>query len=145
MGRSKLTPEVHAAIINTLKRGGTLRDAAYSAGITERTLRRWRKEGENAKWGKKHDFVSDLSAACACAREGMTDHLYQSLMKSNDHVGMMRWLARRDPENWARREAPPVEVSVTQQTSVIVPEVKARVRDLFARAPSLANGGDNAE
>ena len=71
----KLTPEVQASIVAAIESGGTYRDAALCAGISESGLRLWRTAGLTAKSGKPHDLVSAISGAYARRRARLTEAL----------------------------------------------------------------------
>ena len=64
MGRpTKLTEEVQAAIVESIKRGCTFKAAALAAGIAEGTFFKWMKRGEQAKKGRFFEFRQAIKKA----------------------------------------------------------------------------------
>lgn len=61
---SKLTPEVHAAVVQALVNGLSRRHAATCAGISHRTYNAWRGTGRRGAGGPAYrDFLRDTDAA----------------------------------------------------------------------------------
>jgi len=66
--RTKLTPEVHAAIVAYMRAGAFAWVAAEAAGIDKSTLYRWMDRGAREASGSYHDFAEDVRQAQAQAR-----------------------------------------------------------------------------
>lgn len=60
---TKFTETVSTRILEGLKKGATMREAAAGAGISLRTLQNWLAEGRAAKSGAKKQFVEDVEIA----------------------------------------------------------------------------------
>ncbi|HEY1188597.1 MAG TPA: hypothetical protein VGE74_13170 [Gemmata sp.] len=58
-----LTPEKAKAIVNALASGLPREHAAQLAGISVRTMMRWRAKGRDAARGLYHDFCRDMKKA----------------------------------------------------------------------------------
>lgn len=99
---TKLTPAIHATIVEAVQRGNYLETAAALAGLDAATLRRWVKRGTDepdSAFGRLADAIRraqaesedrDLTALAAAADGGV----WQA----------RAWrLERRFPDRWARR------------------------------------------
>lgn len=64
MGRpSKLTPQVEKTILDGIRAGLTVGEAAVLAGISERTVFRWQEKGRDAERGKFCQFWHAIGKA----------------------------------------------------------------------------------
>lgn len=100
---TKLTPELHADIVRTIKAGNYLETAAAMAGVERLTLREWIKKGVRAKSGAYHAFALDIEQAMAHAE--VVDVL--GIRKAGEKEWTARaWLLeRRFPDRWGRKSA----------------------------------------
>lgn len=93
----KLTPELQAALCESLASGVDRKNAALKAGINERTLRRWLKAGRE---GGGAEFVSFLSAVKKAEAEAIAMRVRQinSAAMSGSWQAAAWWLERRHPD-----------------------------------------------
>lgn len=97
--KSKLTPELQATIVETLRLGCPISTAAAAAGITERTLYNWLERGEATTHGQYFQFFQAVREARTIAevtamqswRAGMLD----------DWRAAVAFLERLHPEKYA--------------------------------------------
>ncbi len=100
MARStKLTPELQAQIVKDVSNGVTFRDAALSAGISERTFYYWIEEGRNAKTGDLFQFLQSIRSAEAEARRKYTLVIAKASM-DGDWRAALEYLKRHDRPTW---------------------------------------------
>lgn len=104
MGRpTKLTPEVHAAIVRSLDIGATRKDAAEAAGVTYHTFLNWMERGLKAKSGRYFQFFNSAQRAEANARLKFTSTIARAAA-DGDWRAAMEYLSRRDKEHWSTRQ-----------------------------------------
>jgi hypothetical protein len=102
MATTKLTPEVERAICQAILAGNALEVAAAYAGITSRTVRRWRARGEKAKTGQFVRFVRALKKAQASAEVRNVAVIQEAATKTWQCAAW--WLERKYPQRWALRD-----------------------------------------
>ena len=111
MGRpTKLTEEVQAAIVESIKRGCTFKAAALAAGIAEGTFFKWMKRGEQAKKGRFFEFRQAIKKAEAEAVSFAVSCIFQQVKKGNWQAAAW-WLERRYPEDWGKKERVEMETN----------------------------------
>jgi len=93
--------DVTAALLSALENGSTYKMAAISAGLSERSIYRWLKEGENAPVG------STASEFCHALKRANAKSAHNALQKIQE--GRRGWkasawfLERRFPEHYSSR------------------------------------------
>ena len=69
---SKLTPDTHAVIVESILHGATYKDAAEAAGVWYTTFNEWMQRGEAAKVGQYYEFNHAVRKAEAQCRLNIT-------------------------------------------------------------------------
>jgi len=103
--RSKLTPEVHQAIVAYARAGAFDWVAAEAAGISRATFYRWLQRGERSPYGPYGAFAQDLRQARAQARVAAETEVRQARPfqwlrygPGRDRPGAPGWTERGDVE-----------------------------------------------
>jgi len=96
---SKLTPETHAVIVESILHGATYKDAAEAAGVNYDTFNEWMRAGADGKAGKFSEFFGAIRKAEAQCRLNMT-RVIQSAAAKGDWKAAEAYLRRRDRANW---------------------------------------------
>lgn len=96
---SKLTPETHAVIVESILHGATYKDAAEAAGVNYDTFNEWMRAGAEGKAGKFSEFFGAIRKAEAQCRLNMT-RVIQSAAAKGDWKAAEAYLRRRDRVNW---------------------------------------------
>jgi len=96
---SKLTPETHAVIVESILHGATYKDAAEAAGVNYDTFNEWMRAGAEGKTGKFSEFFGAIRQAEAQCRLNMT-RVIQSAAAKGDWKAAEAYLRRRDRVNW---------------------------------------------
>lgn len=101
---SKLTPQVHAAIVSNIKMCMPFELACRSAGISYHAFREWMIRGEeDRKGGKFRKLVDDVHAAEATALSGCLATIV-SAVSANKNWKAAAWiLERRHSEFFSRQ------------------------------------------
>lgn len=95
---TSLTPEVSASIINTMRDGGYLTDAAWIAGIIPATVYNWIERGEAGE----SPFVEFLYALKKAEAEARLESLRYIKQGGKDWQAQAWFLERRDKPGWGR-------------------------------------------
>ena len=134
---TKLTPEVHEIIINSVKAGMTYRLACVRVDIDESTLYRWLTAGETQVRGRYCEFRKDFQRAIADSAEVL---LNQIRVKTYDDWRAAAFiLERRFPDDYGKRtevtgkDGGPVKVD-TKTQHVFQPTQEAWDEVLLKRA-----------
>ena len=96
---TKLTPEVHAAIVEMILHGSTKKDAAEAAGVHYDTFNEWMKKGEEAKKGMYSEFSEAIKRAEAQCSVNY-DRVIQTAAAKGDWKAALEWKRRRRREDW---------------------------------------------
>ena len=96
---SKLTPDTHAVIVESILHGATYKDAAEAAGVNYDTFNEWMRAGAEGKAGKFSEFFGAIRKAEAQCRLNMT-RVIQSAAAKGDWKAAEAYLRRRDRVNW---------------------------------------------
>ena len=115
---TKLTPEVHDAIIKDIGNGVTFVDAAGAAGIDRTTFFNWMKWGEKAKSGVYFDFFNACKAAQAQARKKFTLVIAKA-SADGDWRAALEYLKRHDPDNWGDKSQTDVNLRTPDGIRII--------------------------
>ena len=98
---SKLTPEVHETIIDSVKAGMTYRLACVRVDIDESTLYRWLTAGETQVRGQFCEFRKDFMRAIADSAEVLLNQI--RVKAPTDWRAAAFMLERRFPDDYGRR------------------------------------------
>lgn len=96
----KFTETVSTRILEGLKKGSTLGEAAASADISLRTLQNWLAEGRAAKSGAKKQFVEDVEIARYLGRSHLLSKLDAYAEVSKDWRAVAWRLERLAPSEY---------------------------------------------
>lgn len=100
---SKLTPELHTAIIAMLEKGNYRQVAARYVGINPSTLRDWVQQGKNKPQGEYGAFAAAVIEAEGKAEKSLVDRLYDLAQSDGDLI--LKILERRYPDRWAKLDS----------------------------------------
>ena len=106
--KSKLTSELHQALIQTFTSGATIKDACAYVGVNESTFHKWMKQGENAVSGEYVEFFQSITRARASMRVEAVG-LLRKFGREGDTDALKFLLERSDPEHWGRRTYAKIE------------------------------------
>lgn len=145
----RLKPEVHAAIVEALKKGTSRHAAAVANGIPERTFYRWMAQGRAATSGIYWQFQQDVEKADADFETDTADTIKRvslgqyvvkrriTTVKGKDGVrhttieeemGRPEWTAaawlleRKFNERWGRRDRLEIEATLREEANRIAAE-----------------------
>lgn len=146
MGRpSKLTPELHAEIVNLIRLGNFREAAAAAAGIGTTTFHRWMAKGREARSGIYREFWAAVNTAEAQAEATAIGRIRQAAQDPKHWTAAAWYLERKFPERWGRKrleisgpEGGPVE---TEEKGVLAPSRAAEILNVLAAANYLSEGG----
>ncbi|HEY7119665.1 MAG TPA: hypothetical protein VH475_23950 [Tepidisphaeraceae bacterium] len=98
---TKLTPQVHAILVDAVRRGASYALAASAAGIHAVTFEQWRAAGKLATQGRAYELVLAIQQAEAEAALMRLDRLR---VAGEEHwQADAWWLERRFPQDFGRR------------------------------------------
>jgi hypothetical protein len=128
---SKLTPEAMEKLIGALRAGNFRGPAAFYAGIGERTLATWMREGKERPAGPYGALRQAVLEAERGAEIANVAHIAKAAQKG-DWKAAAWWLERKANERWGRpeRKPPPATDDVSKMSDA---ELRARVRELMAQ------------
>ena len=99
---TKLTPDVHAAIVNAILAGNYAETAARYAGVTPATFYNWTARGREAKQGIYFEFFDAIEKAKAQAEVRDVAIIERA---ANDTWQAAAWmLERKFPARWGRTD-----------------------------------------
>ena len=130
---TKLTPELHADIVRTIKAGNYIETAAAMAGINRDTFREWVRQGVRHPKGKYGSFAKDIEQAMAHAE--VIDVL--GIRKAGEKEWTARaWLLeRRFPDRWGKRGS---EVTINLVQTPQWADLKAKIVEALRPYPDAA-------
>ena len=114
---TKLNPETHAKIVQAIRDGNYLADAARAAGISRDTVHAWKRRGKAERTRLDADPTATpleseaaylaFSDAEQAAEAEATVEIVQAWRSAamTDWRAAMEWLARRHPEEWGKSQA----------------------------------------
>jgi len=154
MGRpSKLTPEVHAAIVKAVRGGNYPEIAAQSAGVEARTFYTWMQRGESDADGDEiyRQFRQAITRARAWAERKMVGIVRRAAI--DDAQSAQWYLERSASDRWGRRDKLTIESAVNAELDAMLGKLEAGLspheyervlavlagRDLGAEAIGLAS------
>ena len=105
--KTKLDPEVTKTIREAIERGNTVKNAAALAGISERVVYNWLEWGKEGKDSEYLQFMQEVNRAQANAQDRAVRAFVGAF--SDDPRMAMEYLARRYPEDWAKKDNLKVE------------------------------------
>jgi transposase len=99
-----LTPEVEKKILDAVRAGASMADAAGHAGVGERTVYDWLERAQQPKGPTKFSqFSQSLTRARADAKVGAIAAIRSAMPE--DWRAALAFLERRHPQEWGRRTA----------------------------------------
>ncbi len=113
---TKLNPQTHAKIVQAIRDGNYLADAARAAGISRDTVHAWKRRGKaertrldadpNATPLESEAAYLAFSDAEQAAEAEATVEIVQAWRSAamTDWRAAMEWLARRHPEEWGKSQ-----------------------------------------
>lgn len=104
--KTKLDPEVTRAICEAIERGNTLKNAAALAGINEATLHRWMERGREGET-EFCEFCKSIDTSLAKSQDRAVRAFVSAF--GDDWRAAQEYLARRHPEDWAKKDNLKVE------------------------------------
>jgi hypothetical protein len=138
---TKYTPKVHKIIVDTVKKGNSLRDAGLLAGLGKETLETWLYNAKTMP--EKYPHFVKLAADIDQARAERRIKAVENIVTVGDSQQAGTWqanawfLERTDPENWGRKDKIEHvnETPRTQVNTVVLIDADARetARDLLKR------------
>lgn len=133
---SKLTPRVHAAIVDAIRDGSYVETAAEAGGISKATFYHWMERGEADEAGEFSDFFYAVRAASAQAEIDAVRQLRAAAERS--WQAAVAFLERRFPERWGRSERTDVEeiqprIQVVWDYAAMTTDELRALRDLMER------------
>ena len=117
---TKLTPEVHEAIVDGINAGLTFRLTCARVGVNPSTFYRWLDTGETAKTGRYREFYEAVERAKADSALRLVSQI--TLQAPADWRAAAFILERRFPDDYGRRAeltgkaGGPVQVDTKVQT-----------------------------
>lgn len=133
----KLTPETAKRILDAVRAGAPLKQAAEAAGVGESTVYDWRARAQSPKAPAKFaDFAADLTRASAEASVAAVAAIRRAMPE--DWRAAAFYLERRDPQRWGRRTAVSGELSLQHEVSA--EEARERLGALFETLRRRADG-----
>ena len=149
---TKLTPEVHEAIVDGINAGLTFRLSCARAGVTPATFYNWLKKGEVAQSGALMEFFNAVERAKADSALRLISQI--TLQAPADWRAAAFILERRFPDDYGRRAeltgkaGRPVQVDTKVQTQHIfqpTPELWDEVLRERAEYERLRDGDSDEE
>jgi hypothetical protein len=96
---TKLTPEVHTAIVERMRNGSFLEHAARLSGVHPVTVWRWLEQGDEEGAPEPYaSFATDFRKAEAEAEENAKEQLRQ--WGGSEWKASLAFLERRFPDRW---------------------------------------------
>ena len=144
---TKLTPEVHEAIVDGINAGLTFRLSCARAGVTPATFYNWLKKGEVAQSGALMEFFNAVERAKADSALRLISQI--TLQAPADWRAAAFILERRFPDDYGRRAeltgkaGRPVQVDTKVQTQHVFqpsPELWDEVVRIRAEYEALRDG-----
>ena len=120
---TKLTPETHAKIVQAIRDGNYLADAARAAGISRDSVHAWKRRGNaertrldadpNATPLESEAAYLAFSDAEQAAEAEATVEIVQAWRSAamTDWRAAMEWLARRHPDRWGKSQTVRVDTA----------------------------------
>lgn len=98
----KLTPTTRDRIVQALREGAFLTDAAAIGGVTKNAVYVWMRKGRVQKKGKFRDFVNAVDTARAEAKMEASRTIMGAF--GRDWKAAAHYLAMTDPDHWGDRK-----------------------------------------
>lgn len=117
---TKLTAEVHQAIISAMEDGATIIVAIRSVGVASTTYRRWMEQGKSK--ASEHEHYRLFRVAVKRARATAELNAIKVIKRAqNDNWAAAAWFLERSfPERWSRGERSKPTEKATDPLRVIV-------------------------
>jgi hypothetical protein len=130
--KTKLSSEMVAKLVSLVAMGNTLRDSAYAAGTSERSLMRWLERGAQASRGMHRRLFEELRQAMGVARTGAVAAL-RTRINDGDLKAITWYLERSDSATWGERTKVDINLETLEPPSPD-PKVVAAKEQRLARA-----------
>lgn len=121
---SKFTPNITDAILKAVRNGVTETAAAEAVGIHRDTLTNWKRLGERGNESYSA-FFNDLARARAEAEVSLVVVVMEAALVDKDPKVALEVLARRNPEEWGRKDV--VEQRVDKKVQDLLETVRGQV------------------
>jgi hypothetical protein len=109
---TKLTPEIHAIIVNAIAEGNYIETAAACAGISKETLHSWLRRGARSETGIHRRFADDVNKATAKSEQEGIRNIRGAAARDAKHWTAEAWyMERRFGDRWSRKDRTKLEVS----------------------------------
>jgi len=118
---TKLTPEVHEAIVEKMRNGSFLEQAARSVGVHPVTVWRWLEAGDAEDAQEPYaSFAQDFRQAEAEAEERAKEQLRE--WGSSEWKATLAFLERRFPDRWGPKSEHRIEHAGGASVSIYIPD-----------------------
>jgi hypothetical protein len=97
----KLTPELHAQIVECVRSGNWLQTAAWQAGVTPHAVQHWMRRGRQEVEGRYREFFTAIQAAKAQAEAEALNDIQK--MGKTDWRARAWFLSRMDPKRFGEK------------------------------------------
>lgn len=136
---SKFNAATAKAILDAVRSGVTETAAAEHVGIHRDTLTSWKRLGESGD-ARYSAFVDDLTRARAEAEIRLTTVVTDAAFTEGDWKAALEVLARRNPEEWGRKDV--VESRVDKKVQDLLETIRGQVSDDAFRQLAIAVCGE---
>ena len=144
MGRpTKLTPQVHDAIVKAVRGGNYPEVAAQCAGIDRATYFRWMQYGESTD--ESHAIYRDFRDAVTRARAWAERKMVRVIRTAaiTDARAAEWYLERSASDRWGRRDKLTIESAVNAELDAMLGKLEAGLTpDEYERVLSVLSGRD---
>lgn len=113
-----LRPEIQEKLLEGLRSGLYMEQAARMAGIDVSTLRRYVERGKRQEVGLYRKFYEAVQAAEAEVEDEKLQQLFRVAERADHWQGYAWFLERRFPDRWGRRAAAPAATVASTQATV---------------------------
>jgi transposase len=142
----KLDARVEKEIVDAVRAGAFLHEAAAAAGISRSTLHRWIQRGEDPNGEPLYrDFRDAVTRARAQAHVAAVAVIRRAM--PDDWKAAAFYLERRDPQNWGRRTAHDVRIEESSEVDREIAELLKQmgVNDPHGPPPRAKDNGHGPE
>ena len=150
---TKFSPEVVSLIVNRVKIGLSLTDAAKLSGIAHETACRWHRQGEKDPNSPYREFFEQIERARLALKEQLVLRAHELALQSPNVMDPLRILERRYPAEWGTTSNVQGALALSGAVGVIpgdavltglAPADRKKVRDAYFRQIVGENPSDTA-
>ena len=150
---SKFCPELVKVIVNRVKIGLSLTDAAKLSGVAHETACRWHRQGEKDPDSPYREFFEQIEQARLALKEQLVIHAHELALQSPNVMDPLRILERRYPAEWGQTSNVQGALALSGAVGVIPgdavltglsKEDRKKVRDAYYRQIVGENPSDAA-